>query len=343
MIKAGIIGASGYTGAELLYLLLHHPQAHLHCATSDSERGKAISDSFPAFHGQTDLVFASHEAGELFESDVVFFATPNATAMSKAAAYLEKGITVIDLSADFRLKDGKVWQQWYGVQHACPELLREAVYGLPEINRQRIKTARLIANPGCYPTAVILALLPLLEKNCIDVNEIIADAKSGISGAGRKPESGQLFCEVDGSFKAYAASGHRHLPEIIQALQVYTDKEIDMTFVPHLVPMVRGIEATIYARLTDIALDIQQLYQERYRDERFIDVMSAGGHPDTRSVRGTNRCVIALHRPGDGDRVVALSVIDNLVKGAAGQAIQNMNIVFGIDEPEGLPCMAEIP
>ncbi len=343
MIKAGIIGAAGYSGVELMRLLLSHPEVDLHCATSDTENGNKISDCFPGFRGHLDLVFSDHDADLLFQSDVIFFATPSAVAMAKAATYLAKKIRIIDLSADFRLRDETTWQQWYGVKHAHPELLREAVYGLPEINRERIKTAQLVANPGCYPTAILLALIPLMETNGIDVNEIIADAKSGVSGAGRQRRPEQGYCEIDGGFRAYAASGHRHLPEILQILQVYSEAKIDLTFVPHLAPMIRGIEATIYARLSDVGVDVRRLYQERYQNEYFVDVMPVGAHPDTRSVKATNLCRIALHRPGDGDRLVVLSVLDNLVKGAAGQAVQNMNLMFGIEEKTGLVNLAECP
>ncbi len=343
MIKAGIIGATGYTGVELIRLLLNHKQVELHCITSRSEKGVKLDDCFPSFRGETDLVFEDHDTQLLYECEVVFFATPNATAMYKAAAFLERGIKVIDLSADYRLKDTAIWEQWYGEKHASPELLVDAVYGLPEINRDKIRTAHLVANPGCYPTAISLGLLPLLENKVIDINEVIADAKSGVSGAGRKSALGQIFCEVDESFKAYAVSGHRHLPEILQTLQSYSDSELDLTFVPHLVPMVRGIEATLYARLNTREIDVQGLYTERYKDEAFVDVMTADSHPDTRSVKGTNLCRIALHLPGDSNRIVILSVIDNLIKGAAGQALQNMNIMSGLEETTGLDMIASVP
>lgn len=336
MIKAGIVGATGYTGIETLRLLAVHPQVKVHVVTSRSETGKDIAEVFPALRDSLDIKFSDPESKQLTDCDVVFFATPNATAMHDVAGLLDAGVRVIDLSADFRLKDADTWSQWYGQVHNAPELLKHAVYGLPEINRKKIATANLVANPGCYPTAVILALLPALENNIVSMSGLIADAKSGISGAGRKVNMETQFCEISESFKAYQASGHRHLPEICQALNEICDQPVDLTFVPHLVPMIRGIHATVYGVIEKNSKDIQKLYEDRYSGEPFVDVLPAGNHPDTRSVRGTNYCRIAIHVPQERNILVILSVIDNLVKGAAGQAIQNMNIMFGFNEQDGI-------
>ncbi|BCU05602.1 N-acetyl-gamma-glutamyl-phosphate reductase [Allochromatium tepidum] len=340
MIRVGIVGGTGYTGAELLRLLARHPQATPAVITSRSESGLPVAEMFPHLRGRLDLCFSEPDTGALAECDLVFFATPNGTAMKSVPELLERGTRVIDLAADFRLKDPALWERWYGMPHQCPDLLAETVYGLPEVNRDAIRRARLIANPGCYPTAVTLGFLPLLERRAIDPSWLIADAKSGVSGAGRKAETNLLMAEVGESFKAYSVSGHRHLPEITQNLQTFAGIEVGLTFVPHLVPMIRGIEATLYARLTDDGLDLAALYQSRYADEPFVDFM-AGGSPDTRSVRGSNDCRIAVAR--QGDIVIVQSVIDNLVKGAAGQAVQNMNLMFGFDETLGLEALAMLP
>ncbi|MBI3773731.1 MAG: N-acetyl-gamma-glutamyl-phosphate reductase [Gammaproteobacteria bacterium] len=341
MIKVGIVGGTGYTGVELLRLLARHPQVQLHIITSRSEAGMAVADMFPNLRGHIDLAFSVPNETALRECDVVFFATPNGTAMTMTPSLLAAGVRVIDLAADFRLKDAAEWQTWYGMPHACPDLLAEAVYGLPEVNRAAIAKARLVANPGCYPTAVQLGFLPLLEAGVIERQGLIADAKSGVSGAGRKAEVHALLCEASESFKAYAVPGHRHLPEIRQGLN-HAAAGASLTFVPHLTPMIRGIHATLYARLTKDT-DLQKLFEARYRDEPFVDVLPKGAHPETRSVKGANTCRIAVHRPQDGDTVVVLSVIDNLVKGAAGQAVQNMNIMFGFDERAGLETIALLP
>lgn len=334
-MKVGIVGGTGYTGVELLRLLAQHPQAELGVITSRAEAGQRVCDMFPSLRGRIDLLFTDPAKAGLKGCDVVFFATPNGIAMQQARELLDAGVRVIDLAADFRIKDVAVWEKWYGMAHACPDLVTEAVYGLPEINRDRIKGARLIANPGCYPTAVQLGFLPLLDAGVVDVQHLIADAKSGVSGAGRKAETHILHAEAADSFKAYGVPGHRHLPEISQGLAGMCGKPVGLTFVPHLTPMIRGIHATLYATLnTDI--DLQNLYETRFADEHFVDVMLKGAHPETRSVRGANTCRIAVHRPQGGDVVVVLSVIDNLVKGAAGQAIQNMNLMFGCPEASGL-------
>lgn len=340
MIRVGIVGGTGYTGAELLRLLVGHPEARLVVITSRAEAGQPVAELFPHLRGHLDLSFSEPDPELLASCDLVFFATPNGTAMRMVPELLSRGVRVIDLAADFRLKDPAEWERWYGMPHQCPELLAEAVYGLPEVNRAAIRTARLVANPGCYPTAVTLGFLPLVESGAVDPSWLVADAKSGTSGAGRKAEIGLLMSEVGESFKAYAVSGHRHLPEILQNLRLFAGVEVDLTFVPHLVPMTRGIEASLYARLRDETLDLLALYQARYADEPFVDVM-ASGNPDTRSVRGSNHCRIAVSR--QGKTAIVQSVIDNLVKGAAGQAVQNMNLMFGLDETLGLQGLALFP
>jgi len=343
MIKAGIIGGTGYTGVELLRLLIDHPRAEVVTISSRSEKEKPVTEVFPSLRGYTDLRFCDPDDAGLEGCDVVFAATPNGVAMTHAPLLMEEGVRLIDLSADFRIRDVSEWARWYQLEHACPELVAEAVYGLPEINRERIRDARLVANPGCYPTSVILGLTPLLEEGLADRGQLIADAKSGVSGAGRGSSVATLLCETSDSFKAYAATGHRHLPEIRQALTQVAGEPVELTFVPHLVPMIRGIEATLYAQLNDTDIDLTELYRERYAGEPFVDVMPEGSHPDTRSVRGSNTARIACHRPQDGSTAVILVVEDNLVKGAAGQAIQNMNLMFGFEETEGLQAAALWP
>jgi len=343
MIKVGIIGGTGYTGVELLRLLAQHPQAELKAITSRGEAGKPVEDMFPNLRGYVSLAFSEPDAKALAACDVVFSATPNGIAMTHARALLAAGVKLIDLAADFRLKDSALWEKWYGMPHACPELLAEAVYGLPEVNRSQIKKARLVANPGCYPTAVQLGFLPLVEQGLVDLQHLIADAKSGVSGAGRKAEVHTLFSEAADNFKAYGVAGHRHLPEIRQGLESAAGKAVGLTFVPHLTPMIRGIHATLYARVTDMSADLQKLYAQRYASEPFVDVLPPGSHPETRSVRAANMCRIAVHRPQGGDTVVILVVIDNLVKGAAGQAVQNMNLMFGMPEATGLTQAPILP
>ncbi|MEO7622566.1 MAG: N-acetyl-gamma-glutamyl-phosphate reductase [Gallionella sp.] len=342
MIKVGIVGGTGYTGVELLRLLAAHPQVTLQVITSRADAGTRVFQMFPSLRGFVDLAFTHPDQAQLEKCDLVFFATPNGIAMQQVRALLEAGVKVIDLAADFRLQDIASWEKWYGIPHGCPDLVAEAVYGLPEINRSQIKSARLVANPGCYPTAVQLGFIPLLEAGVIEPNSLIADAKSGVSGAGRKVEMGNLFSEASDNFKAYGVAGHRHLPEIKQGLARAANKEIGLTFVPHLTPMNRGIHATLYGRLTREA-DLQALFEQRYANEPFVDVMPAGSLPETRSVRGANHCRIAVYRPQGGDTVVVLSVIDNLVKGAAGQAVQNMNIMFGLPETTALNNIPLLP
>jgi N-acetyl-gamma-glutamyl-phosphate reductase len=342
MIKVAIVGGTGYTGVELLRLLLQHPQAELAVITSRGEAGRPVSALFPSLAGRLDLAFSDVDVRTLATCDVVFFATPNGVAMQQVPTLLDAGARVIDLAADFRLRDPAAWERWYGMPHACPQLLEEAVYGLPELNRERIARARLIANPGCYPTAVTLGFLPLLEAGVVDASDLIADCKSGVSGAGRHVRADLAFCEANENFKAYSVFAHRHQPEITQTLStVGAGALVDLTFVPHLLPLNRGIHATLYARRGSSSVDLQGLYEARYRHEPFVRVLPAGSHPQTSEVRAGNDCAISVH--ADGSRVVVLSVIDNLVKGAAGQAIQNMNLMFGLDETLGLRQAALVP
>jgi N-acetyl-gamma-glutamyl-phosphate reductase len=347
MIKVGIVGGTGYTGVELLRLLVQHRGVELRAITSRKEAGTPVTRMFPGLRGHVDLAFSEPGAEGLRGCDVVFFATPNGVAMNEARAVLEAGARIVDLSADFRLRDLEEWQRWYGVKHASPELVREAVYGLCEVNREQIRGARLVANPGCYPTSVQLGFLPLVEAGVVDLGHLVADAKSGVSGAGRKAELHLSFSEAADNFSAYAVGGHRHWPEIRQGLAQAAKREIGLVFVPHLTPLIRGIHATLYARIAR-EVDFQRLYEERYAKEPFVDVLPAGSHPDTRSVRAANVCRIALHRPpersrGASDTLVVLSVIDNLVKGAAGQAVQNMNLMFGLPETQGLQQPPVVP
>jgi N-acetyl-gamma-glutamyl-phosphate reductase len=345
MIKVGVVGGTGYTGVELLRLLAAHREVEVVAITSRAEAGVKVADYFPSLRGRYDLAFSDPAKAALKDCDCVFFATPNGVAMSQARELLDAGVRVVDFSADFRLKDRAVWEKWYKVSHAAPELFGEAVYGLPEINRERIRKARLVANPGCYATAVQLALLPLVETDYIDHRHLIADSKSGASGAGRKAEVDILFSEVTDNFKAYAVKGHRHHPEIMESLATLegvSGRDLGLTFVPHLVPMVRGILATVYARITK-ETDFQALFEKRYAAEPFVDVLPPGSQPETRWVRGTNQCRIAVHRPMDADTLVVLAVEDNLVKGAAGQAVQNMNLMFGFPETQALDQLAVVP
>lgn len=344
MIAVGVVGGTGYTGAELLRLLVTHPQVELKYVTSRSESGIKVADLFPNLRGFTDICFTEPAVKTLAQCDVVFFATPNGTAMQMVPELIASGVRVIDLAADFRLKDAAVWKQWYGLDHACVDVLAEAVYGLPEMNRSAIKSAKVVANPGCYPTATTLGFLPLIENALVDDRRLIVDAKSGVSGAGRGASVATLQAESAENFKAYAVNGHRHLPEIKQTLSQVASHEVGLTFVPHLVPMIRGIEASLYAVLkSDAIIDLHKLYVDRYVNEPFVDVLPEGAIPETRSVKGANTCRISIFRPQQGDTVVVSSVIDNLVKGAAGQAIQNMNIMFDFDETLGLNQVALLP
>lgn len=341
MVRVGIVGGTGYTGVELLRILAFHPEVSIQVITSRGESGKRVDALYPHLRGVVNTVFLEPSSFVLEQCDVVFFATPHGTAMRLAPLLLEKGVKIIDLSADFRLKDPHQWAQWYGEPHLCEKILEKAVYGLPETHRAQIKTAQLIACPGCYPTAVQLGWLPLLEAGLIDPRRLIADVKSGVSGAGRRAEVSMLMSERGESFKAYHVQGHRHVPEIEQELQKMAKQAIQLTFVPHLLPMIRGIHATLYAELVHSDVDIQALYAHRYAHEPFVDVLPADSHPDTCHVRASNRCQIAVHVLRS--HVIVLSVIDNLTKGAAGQAVQAMNILFGIEETVGLPGVGIYP
>jgi N-acetyl-gamma-glutamyl-phosphate reductase len=347
MIKVGIVGGTGYTGVELLRLLAPHPEVQLTAITSRKEDGMPVADMFPSLRGRVSLAFSTPEKAPLDQCDVVFFATPHGVAMAQARELLAAGVKIIDLAADFRLQDPAVFEKWYGMPHACTDLLKEAVYGLPEVNREAIRHARLIGLPGCYPTSMQLGYAPLLAQAAPLVNEasLIADCKSGVSGAGRKGEISSLLAEASDNFKAYGVKGHRHLPETVQGLQAIAGRKVGLTFVPHLVPMIRGIHSTLYATILPEArdTDFQALYENHYKNEYFVDVMPAGSHPETRSVRASNQLRIAVHRPGGGDLLVILVVEDNLVKGASGQGVQCMNIMFGLEEQAGLTQIPVMP
>lgn len=343
MIKAGIVGGTGYTGVELLRLLLPHPDVELVAITSRAEAGRRLDDLFPALLGATDLAFSDPAGRSLDDCDVVFFATPHNVAMQSVPDHLAAGRRVIDLSADYRLRDVALWEHWYGEPHTSPELAAEAVYGLPEVHRDAIAGARLLACPGCYPTSVQLGFLPLLEAGWVEADSLIASSASGVSGAGRQASIGSLLTEAGDSFKAYGVGGHRHLPEIEQGLAAMAGGPVGLTFVPHLVPMSRGIHSTLFARLSPDAGDLQVLYETRFADEPFITVLPAGTTPQTRSVRGANTLQLAVCRPQGRDTVVVTVVIDNLVKGASGQAVQAMNLMFGLPETQGLLGIALTP
>lgn len=345
MIKVGIVGGTGYTGVELLRLFATHPQVRLQAVTSRKEDGMPVSEMYPSLRGRVDIAFSSPENARLTDCDVVFFATPHGVAMAQAPELLEAGVKVIDLAADFRLQNIEAFEKWYKMPHSCPELLKDAAYGLVELNRENIRKARIVGNPGCYPTTMQLGFAPLLKAKVIDASHLIADCKSGVSGAGRKAEIATLFSEAADNFKAYGVSGHRHSPETLEQLSKLTDDKVGLLFTPHLVPMIRGMHSTLYARLTkDIDnAALQALFEDAYRDEPFIDVMPFGSHPETRTTRASNMLRIALHRPDGGDTVVILVVQDNLVKGASGQAVQCMNLMFGLEETTGLMHIPVLP
>lgn len=347
MIRVGIVGGTGYTGVELLRLLAQHPGVELCVITSRKEAGMPVADMYPSLRGRVSLAFSEPDIEQLKRCHVVFFATPHGVAMAQSRELLDSGVKVIDLAADFRLKDPALFQKWYGMEHSCTDLLKEAVYGLAEVNRAAIAGARLVGLAGCYPTAVQLGLKPLLGNGqaLVDEAQIIADCKSGVSGAGRKAEVHTLMAEASDNFKAYAVGGHRHLPEIRQGLQAIAGRDINLTFVPHLTPMIRGILATLYVRILPGAADtdFQALYENHYAGEAFVDVMPKGSTPETRSVRASNMVRIAVHRPQGGDTLVILSAIDNLVKGASGQAVQTMNLMFGLPETTGLQQIPILP
>ena len=343
MIRIGIVGGTGYTGVELLRLLAQHPEADVRAITSRKDAGTPVAQMFPSLRGRYDLAFTDPKDADLAGCNVVFFATPHGVAMAQARELLSAGVRIVDLAADFRLQDPQLFERWYKMPHACPDLLREAVYGIPEINREAIRKARIVGNPGCYPTAVQLGFLPLLEAGLVDTQHLIADCKSGVSGAGRKAELSLAFAEASDNFAAYGVAGHRHAPEIVQGLNRASGDTVRLVFTPHLTPMIRGIFATLYAPLRDRDADLQKLYEKRYANEPFVDVMPAGSQPDTRSVRASNVLRIAVHRPPDSDVALVLAVEDNLVKGAAGQAIQNMNLMFGLPETTGLMAPPVLP
>lgn len=346
-IRAGIVGGTGYTGVELLRLLSQHPNVELAAITSRKEDGMPVAQMYPNLRGHVDLAFSTPDKAPLADCDVVFFATPHGVAMEQTPALVKAGVKVIDLGADFRLQDIAVFEQWYKIPHTCPDLLRESVYGLPELHRDAIRKARIVGNPGCYPTTVALGLAPLLAKGAplVDTSTLIADCKSGVTGAGRKAEIGLLYSEVSDNFKAYGVGGHRHHPEITSQLDALLGQPIGLTFVPHLVPMVRGMHSTLYARIRPEArnTDFQALFEQRYANEPFVDVLPAGVAPETRSVRASNQVRISVFRPGNGDQLVILVVQDNLMKGASGQAVQNMNLLFNLPETAGLTQVAVLP
>jgi N-acetyl-gamma-glutamyl-phosphate reductase len=346
MIKVGIVGGTGYTGVELLRLLVRHPHAEVRTITSRKEAGMPVEEMFASLRGLSalaDLRYCDPSQADLKGCDVVFFATPHGVAMAQARELVAAGVKIIDLAADFRLRDPAEFERWYKMAHACPDLLAESVYGLPEMHREAIRKARIVGNPGCYPTAIQLGFLPLVEAGAVDPAHLIADAKSGVSGAGRKAELSLTFSEASDNFKAYNVGGHRHHSEIVQGLNDVSKHPVTVVFTPHLTPMIRGIHATLYARLMNIDVDLQGLYEARFAGEPFVDVMPPGSHPDTRSVRASNVCRIAVHRPQGGETAVVLAVVDNLVKGAAGQAVQNMNLMFGVPEAAGLTAPPVLP
>ncbi len=346
MIKVGIVGGTGYTGAELLRILAHHDKARVDVITSRSDAGRPVTDLFPSLRGHYELSFSVPGSTDLSQCDVVFFATPHGVAQSMMADLMAAGTRVIDLSADFRIRDIGTWEHWYGQPHGCPDWVAKAVYGLPEANREKIRTAQLVACPGCYPTSVLLGFMPLLEQGLVDPQSLIASSASGITGAGRQAKVDYLLAENSDSFRAYASGGHRHMPETEQGLrdvQPAGEEPARLIFIPHLLPIIRGIHSTLYATLRGADVDLQAVFEERYADEPFVDVLPAGMHPETRSVKGTNTCRIAVSRPQNRDTVLILVVEDNLTKGAAGQAVQNMNIMFGIDETTGLDLPALLP
>ena len=343
MIKAGIIGGTGYTGVELLRLLHNHDGVEVVAISSRSLDGKRVDSIFPSLVGHSDLVFSLPSDNILNTCDVIFFATPHGVAMEGAGAFIDKGIKVIDLGADFRITDQTEWSKWYGMEHTQAELLDSAVYGLPETNRAQVKDAMLLANPGCYPTAVQLALKPLITNKLISLSGIVADCKSGVSGAGRAANQAMLLCETSESLKSYGVSGHRHYPEIKQALEILAGEPVNFTFVPHLVPMIRGMQATIYVDLLDENIDIRPYFIDTYSNEPFVTILGDGVYPETRSVKSSNFCQISVQKIPNSNKLVIMSVIDNLVKGASGQAVQNMNIMFGLDETSGLTSIGLLP
>ena len=345
MIKVGIVGGTGYTGVELLRLIAQHPSAQLHMITSRKEAGMPVAEMFPSLRGHVDAAFTDTATADLTQCDVVFYATPHGVAMADAPKLVAAGVKVIDLAADFRLQDAAEFEKWYKIPHTCTDLLKEAAYGLPELNRAAIAKARLVGNPGCYPTTMQLGYAPLLKAGLIDAGSLIADCKSGVSGAGRKAELGMLFTEAGDNFKAYGVAGHRHHPETTAQLQAMTHGKVVLVFTPHLTPMIRGMHSTLYATLNEAgkAADVQAVFEAAYAHEPFVDVMPAGSTPDTRSTRASNMLRLAVHRPQGGNTVVVLAVQDNLMKGAAGQAVQCMNLMFDLPETTGLMHIPVLP
>ncbi len=345
MLKVGIYGASGYTGQELLRLLLRHPQAQVVALTSRRYAGVPVADIYPVFLGLTDLAFVDASPEDMAgAADIVFLALPHGVSMAVAPIFLKAGKKVIDLSADFRLHDIATYEKWYN-KHTARNIVRESVYGIPELHGGEIAKARLVANPGCYPTSVILGLAPLLKAKWIDDCSIIADSKSGVSGAGREPQVGTLFCEVDEGFKAYKVGEHRHTPEMEQEISILADCDVSISFTPHLLPITRGILSTIYATLQkDVTTtELIDLYRDFYMGKKFVRVYKAGTFPNISSVRGSNYCDIGLTVDARTKRVIIICAIDNLVKGAAGQAIQNMNLMCGLSEDMGLTMIPLFP
>ena len=343
-VRVGVVGGAGYTGGELLRLLASHPEIKLTTVTSRSEAGKKVDDIWPNLRGKCNLLFSDIAIDELINNcDLVFFATPHGVSMELIPALLDEGIKVIDLSADFRLKNISDWEKWYSIKHACPDLVKNAVYALPEINRDEIVGASLLACPGCYPTSIQLGFLPLVEKNMIDPNFLIANSASGVSGAGKQNNSKFSYAEISDNFKAYSVAGHRHLPEIEQGLNQISNESVNLTFVPHLLPIARGIHSTLYCKPFDMNVDFQELFEQRYANEHFVNVLPSGSYPETKIVRGTNFCEIGIQPIPNSGLLAILVVEDNLVKGAAGQAVQIMNIVYSWSETTGLKNISLLP
>lgn len=338
-IKVGIIGATGYAGAELVRILSSHPEARLVNLTTRSYGGKSFCEVYPHLYKYVDQKCRELDLPALVgEADVIFTALPHGHAIPVAEEVLKQGKKFIDLGADFRFNSREVYEQWYKVEHTAPELLGQAVYGLPELYRDKIKTASLVGNPGCYPTSVILGLAPLLAHGLVDIGTVVADSKSGVSGAGRGLSLGAHFAEVNENFRAYNVGLHRHTPEIEQELGKLAGEDMVISFTPHLTPMNRGILSTVYAKLKqEITLgQVRSIYEEYYRNDYFVRLLPPGILPQTKAVSGSNHCdVVPVVDPRTG-RVVVISAIDNLIKGAAGQAVQNMNLMCGLPETTGL-------
>ena len=344
MIKAGVIGATGYAGNELVRLLMQHPEVELKTVTSQRYIGKEFSEVYEGYREINPLICEEEDIEKMAEvCDVVFLALPHVVAAKKVTKEILQKTVIIDFGADFRLQDVEDYEKWYGLQHEGQELLKQAVYGLCEVNREKIKKARLIANPGCYTTCSILSLLPLTAEHLVDNKSMIIDAKSGVSGAGRGLVTGSLYCEVNENIKAYKIASHRHTPEIEEQLSYAAGEKITLSFTPHLTPMNRGILATCYASLKEgvTEQDVRKAYEKWYGKEYFVRVTKEGIFPETRWVKGSNFVDIGFTVDERTKRIIVIGAIDNLVKGAAGQAVQNMNLVFGLKEDTGL-CQAPI-